>query len=227
MSPAPLSFHRAAMRFRWLRRTPLAAAGLSLMLASAWSCRELATVPIVRGARDAAPVDPHFLRLGATAPFYATLSGSFYAKRTEDRGVTIYFHATPGAKDSTKFLDFQVPAGALATAPDGTPYTDADSVLINVTVTDPQRMIVTFEPSGLKFSQSTPAQMTLSFLRADDDVNGDGLIDSADASLKTQLHIWGQETPGGVWTRMPSALFLDVEELVVGIPGFSGYAAAY
>ena len=73
MSSPPLSPQRAAIPFRWLRRTPLAAAGLSLMLASVWSCRELATVPIVRATRDAAPVDPHFLRLGATAPFCMSL----------------------------------------------------------------------------------------------------------------------------------------------------------
>lgn len=223
MSSMPERAGNILGRFRSARR--LAAIALTLALGSA--CREPTASLTARGVRDIVAGDPHFLQLAPNAPPYAEMSASFYAKRTEERGVEIYFHPAPGAIDSTKFLDFRVPAGALATAPDGTPYTDADSVLITVTVTDPQRMIVTFEPSGLRFAVDNPAQMTLSFLEADNDVNADGAVDTTDAMLKSELAIWVQETPGAPWSKLPSTVFLDVEQLVVAVPGFSGYAAAY
>jgi hypothetical protein len=88
-------------------------------------------------------------------------------------------------------------------------------------------MRVQFEPSGLKFSTASPAQLELSFREADDDLNADGVMDAQDTALKEQLAIWVQESPGGLWTKLSSALFLDLEELEVDITGFSGYAAAY
>jgi hypothetical protein len=100
-------------------------------------------------------------------------------------------------------------------------------VLINVTITDPDHMIVQFQPSGLKFSPQSPAALQLSFLEADNDVNADGVVNAQDSALKSQLSIWVQESAGGLWTQLSSTLVLDLEQLTVDIRGFSGYAAAY
>jgi hypothetical protein len=189
---------------------------------AAWGCAERITAPEQRATSDM-----HFLRTRLAAPPYVTLSTSFYAKRGVDRNVSIYYRPRPGATDSTKFLDFRVPAGALAISPDGRRYLPGDSVLIRVKVTDPVRMIVTFEPSGLKFSPESPARLELSFNEADEDIDGDGVVNAQDSALKAQLAVWVQESAGGLWTKMSSVLFLDFNELETAIPGFSGYAAAY
>jgi hypothetical protein len=204
-------------RFRLLWLIPVLA-----FVAGAWGCADRITAPEQRPTSDM-----HFLRTRTGAPAFVSLSASFYAKRGEDRGVAIYYHATPGAADSVKFLDFRVFAGSLATSPEGRTYLPRDSVLITVTITDPARMQVQFEPSGLKFSTASPAQLELSFREADDDLNADGVMDAQDTALKEQLAIWEQESPGGLWTKLSSALFLDLEELVADVAGFSGYAAAY
>jgi hypothetical protein len=167
------------------------------------------------------------MRTRTGAPPLAGLSASFYAKLGEERGVAIYYHAEPSALDSVKFLDFRVPAGALMTSPDGRAYLPGDSVLISVTITDPDHMIVQFQPSGLKFSPQSPAALQLSFLQADNDLNGDGVVNAQDSALKAQLSIWVQESAGGLWTQVSSTLSLDLEELTASIGGFSGYAAAY
>ncbi|CAN5912946.1 hypothetical protein BH11GEM1_BH11GEM1_02350 [soil metagenome] len=169
----------------------------------------------------------HFLRTRLDAPPLSSSMASFYAKRGSDRGVALYYRPRAGSKDSTRLLDFRVPSGSLAQRPDGRPFAAGDSVLITIRVTDPTRMIIAFEPSGLRFSSASPAQLELSFSNADDDVNDDGDVDVQDEEARTMLSVWVQEAPGGLWAKVKSALFLDLRELQGGIAGFSGYAAAY
>jgi hypothetical protein len=169
----------------------------------------------------------HLLTIRASAPPLAALSASFYAKRGEDRDVALYYHALAGAADSIRLLALHVPAGALASAPDGRVYAPGDSVLITVTVTDPAHMIVSFEPTGLTFSSADPARLEMSLAEIDRDLNQDGVIDARDTQLEAEVALWAQETPGGLWTRLTTALFLDLQSLDGAIPGFSGYAAAY
>jgi hypothetical protein len=200
-------------------------------IAVAWGCAERISAterrPNSDPPFDLASGDLHFLRTRNSAPSFAELSTSFYAKRGEDRSVAIYYRPEPGAMDSVRFLDFQVPAGALMTSPEGRPYLPGDSVLIRVTITDPDRMIVQFEPSGLKFSPDSLATLKLSFLEGDNDLNRDGVVDAQDEALKAQLSIWVQESAGGLWTKLSSALVLNLEQLTANIGGFSGYAMAY
>ncbi len=169
----------------------------------------------------------HFLRTRLDAPPLSSSMASFYAKRGSDRGVALYFRPRAGSKDSTRLLEFRVPSGSLAQRPDGRPFAPGDSVLITIRVTDPVHMIIAFEPSGLKFSSASPAQLELSFSNADDDVNDDGNVDDKDEQARKSLSVWVQEAPGGLWAKVKSALFLDLRELQGGIAGFSGYAAAY
>jgi hypothetical protein len=88
-------------------------------------------------------------------------------------------------------------------------------------------MIVSFEPTGLTFSSADPARLEMSLAEIDRDLNQDGVIDARDAQLEAEVALWVQETPGGLWTRLTTALFLDLQSLDGAIPGFSGYAAAY
>jgi hypothetical protein len=88
-------------------------------------------------------------------------------------------------------------------------------------------MIVRFEPSGLRFSSSRPAQLRLALGVLDRDLNGDGRVDAADEALRSQLRIWRQERTGEPWTQMPSTVDLTRSEVAAEIPGFTNYAVAY
>jgi hypothetical protein len=203
----------------WLRGA-LAASCVAILLSGA--CHER-----IAGVERRSTDQLHFLRTRTGAPPLAALSASFYAKRGADRDVALYYHALAGATDSVRLLALHVPAGALASAPDGRVYAPGDSVLITVTVADPAHMIVSFQPTGLTFSSAEPARLEMSFAEIDPDLNQDGVVDALDAQLEAEVALWVQETPGGLWTRLTTALFLDLQSLDGAISGFSGYAAAY
>ena len=101
------------------------------------------------------------------------------------------------------------------------------SVLISVRVTDPSRLIVEFHPSGLKFAAGSPARLRFELAETDSDLNGDGVTNSQDDSLKTQLSFWRQEAPGQPWLKVVSAVFTDLNEVEADVLGFTGYALAY
>jgi hypothetical protein len=169
----------------------------------------------------------HFLRAAATAPALANAADSFWAKKGEDRRLRIYFHPAAGAADSTQLLEFRVPAQALSRMPNGDPIATGDSVHIFVTVADPSQFIVTFEPSGLQFDPTSPAQLRMEFAEADDDLNDDGVVNATDDTLKTQLHLWRQEQAGQPWTLLSTVVDGEAEEADADILGFTNYALAY
>lgn len=187
------------------------------------SCNDgLAPAPVSRTADEL-----RFVRPALNAAALPDTAVSFWAKRGEDRELRLYYNAQSGSGTGKEFLRFSVPAAALAQRPDGSAITVGDSVLISVRVTDPSRLIVEFQPSGLKFSPGSPARLRLELGETDSDLNGDGVVNSADDSLKTQLSFWRQETPGQPWIKIASAVFTDLDEVEADVLGFTGYALAY
>ena len=194
----------------------------------------LAFVPLVACGDGTAPApsgrlaeELHFLRPAASAPPLATTEVSFWAKRGEDREARIRYEPLPGASDTAEFLRFSVPSAALDRRPDGTAFAAGDSVLITLRVADQTRMIVEFQPAGLRFSPADPARLRIEYGEADHDLDGDGLIDGRDAVLETQLSVWRQEAPGQPWYPVPSADAPDLDEVEANILGFTSYALAY
>jgi hypothetical protein len=192
----------------------------------------LAVTTLAAGCGDSsAPTRPtdalNFLRLAPTAPPYANAVDSFWAKKGTDREIRIYFQPVVGQSDSAELLRFKVSAQSLAQWPDGTPFATGDSVLIHITVIDPVHMIVQFEPSGLVFSSSKPAELKFEFGEADNDLNDDGVVNSTDDSLKAQLHLWRQESAGQPWVQLSSVVDVSIEEVEAEIFGFTNYALAF
>ena len=182
------------------------------------SCQDsTAPVPVSRAADQL-----HFIRPAPTAAALPDTAVSFWAKRGEDRELRLYYNGT-----GEEFLRFTVPAAALAQRPDGSTIAVGDSVLISVRVVDPSRLIVDFQPSGLRFSVGSPARLRFELAETDSDLNGDGVVDSVDDSLKTQLSFWRQEAPGQPWLQVASAVFTDLDEVEADVFGFTGYALAY
>src|SRR5688500_1430335 len=119
-----------------------------------------------------------FLQLPPGAPPLVVQTASFWARTDDNREVRMFFRPRPGEADSSEFLRFRVDEGSLARRPNGSAFATVDSILITVTVVDLQRLIVDFQPSGLRFSQSRPARLKIEYENADHDFDDDGDVDS-------------------------------------------------
>jgi hypothetical protein len=169
----------------------------------------------------------HFLRPASDAPPLANPVVQFYAKRGDNREAFIYYQRRPGRSDSTEFMRFRVHGSALAQRPDGTTIVEGDSILITIRVVDPARLILEFQPSGLRFAASRPAELKIRFAEANDDLDGDGDVDADDSARERELAIWKQEAPGLPWLRMASVVDFSLDEVEADVFSFTGYAIAY
>jgi hypothetical protein len=174
------------------------------------------------------PSDLTILRLSAVSPPLFNPVASFYAVRGDNREVRVFFQKDDGSGEAgDEYLRLRVDAEALLAYPDGTPFAGDDSVLITVRVVDPARLLFEFEPAGLTFSPSRPAELKIHYDEADDDLDEDGDIDLEDDALELTLAIWRQENDGDPFVRLGSLLLDDVEEIDAELEGFSRYALAY
>jgi hypothetical protein len=191
--------------------------GLGIAIATACSGNGTSTQP----AQGTPGNQLHFLTQNSSAPQLAGRTVSFYAVDGQTRSGSIYYHHDddddePG--DSTALATLTVPAGALTTDSTGAPLSPGDSVLVTLTVTDSEKLLVQVGPSGLTFSASTPAVLQMAYQKADSS------IAAADTS---KLAIWREPTSGGNWFKLPSTVNPSALWVRAGIPGHSVYATAY
>ena len=139
----------------------------------------------------------------------------------------MYYHPTPGARDSVVFLSLRLRERSLWRRPDGTAFAAGDSVLITLTLVDAERGIVDCQPSGLRFEPGEGVRLKMSFLHADDDVNHDGTVNATDASIARTLDIWRKESAAEPWQALVSKVETGAHEVEAEIGGFTGYAIAW
>jgi hypothetical protein len=166
-----------------------------------------------------------FLRPAPGAPPFEETTVTFTARRGEDREVRIRYAV--GSGEFEEFVRFRVRSDALLAYPDGRPFRQGDEVEITVRVVDLSRLIVEFQPSGLRFSPDRPAELTFKYNHTDPDRDGDGDVDGSDTEVETLLAIWRQEAPGQRWTKLVSEVEIEIDEIKADITGFTGYAFAY
>ena|SRR5579862_4926537 len=147
----------------------------------------------------------HFLTPDSTAPGFIADTVQFYAVAGQDRSATLYY------QDSTPFATFDVGPKSLNVA-------TGDSVLITVAIADPSRLIVGFQPSGLTFVNGHPAQLTLSFAHAKNNLSD---------STESNLSLWRQEQPGQPWHKVSSTPHKAQQTVTGRVDGFTVYATAY
>ncbi len=164
------------------------------------------------------------VRVQAGAPGLAATQLQFWARYDRDTEVRLFFRPRAGKTDSTEFLKFKVPSRSLLRDASGRTFANRDSVLITIAVPDPTKFLVNFEPSGLRFSASRPAELEFSLAESDDDLDGDG--DDDDDDDLTKVELWRQETPTSVWERIQSLVVESLEKIEADILGFTGYAVA-
>lgn len=154
----------------------------------------------------------HFLTPDPGAPGFVVDTLRFYAVVGQDRSAVLYY------QDSVPFATFDVPAGALTQNATGAPLTTGDSLLITVAIADSSRLIVGFQPTGLVFASGRPAQLTLSYAHARNNLS---------ASSESSLSLWRQENPGEPWHRVSSNTRKDLKTVSGRVDGFTVYATAY
>lgn len=167
-----------------------------------------------------------FVRFDPDLFVSAQMTASFWAVRGEDRELEMTYQEPDDSGDERdEFLEFRVRPESLLRRPDGTPFAEGDSVLITVSVDPGGRFVFDFQPAGLQFDPSEPAELEIDFNLADRDLNDDGVEDQEDELIRAQLSIWRQDSPGSVWERLES-LRIREDELRADLSGFSGFATA-
>jgi hypothetical protein len=159
---------------------------------------------------------PTFIHASSDSPTIANPVVSFWAKKGDDSEARMYYHALPGSRDSTLFVDFRVEGASLAFYPDGTPFAKGDSVLITISLVDPDRLIIDCQPSGLRFSSAKPARLKMSYQHTD-----------ADTTTAALLTIWRRESLTAPWIAQASRVEFGIHEVKTDVNGFSGYAIAF
>ncbi len=133
----------------------------------------------------------------------------------------------PGSPLGSEYVRLTVWKNSLLAWPDGRPFVAGDSVLITVRLVDRTQLLFEFEPSGLRFTASKPAELRINYGVAGGDLNQDGQVDAADSALVAHFGIWHQATAGGLFLRLASAIAPSTQTVRADIPGFSRYAVSY
>ena len=156
-----------------------------------------------------------FVPVRATAPALETTDTSFWAVKGQERELGIRFQGQGGPGTGSKFLEFKVSDNSLLRWPDGTLFQDGDSVEIHVTV-DAGLYVVDFEPAGLRFNPSEPAELELDYGEADEDF----LV------REGEFDAWRQEISNQPWELIDSVQLEDLDEVEILLLGFTRYALA-
>jgi hypothetical protein len=168
----------------------------------------------------------HMLRQSPTAPGLQAYRVSFWAKRGTQTTLFVNYRPAPGQTRGDPFLRFRIPINGLVAGSGGVPLAKRDSVFITLTV-DPVRFEVAFEPSGVLFSKSSPAQLAIWYQDADPDLNGDGVVDATDEMLQQQVAIWSQATRMEAWKQLSSNNNTTQQYVASELYHFSEYAVSW
>jgi hypothetical protein len=170
-----------------------------------------------------------FLHPSSTAPPLLTTDTTVVATRGQDLEVRIFYAPAPGSGSTTgeEFLRLKIEEQSLLRYPDSHPkqgalFQQGDTVSIRIQV-DPNEIIATLEPTGLRFNPNEPAKLKLRYVEADDDIDGDG---DDDPELKAEIDMWRQEKLGDPWFRVGTVKNENLDEVEADLVGFSRYALA-
>ena len=169
----------------------------------------------------------HFLQSQPATPTFTQNPVTFWAVQGQDRRAEITYSMGRSGNQTIQLAMLRIRPRTQMTRPNGTLLAPGDSILITMTVVDLQKLIVQFEPSGLRFGGRDPATLTMSYRFTDHDLNHDGVVDAADAAIVATFSIFKQESNTLPWNIVRSTLTADAEQISANIPGFTNYVIAY
>jgi hypothetical protein len=184
------------------------------------------TVPAPLAALAPPPLGTHILQQSLAAPQLRTYQVSFWAKRGTQTAVSVNYLRRSGQWLPDPFLRFKIPINGLVAGAGGIPLDRGDSVWITLTI-DTVFFNVDFQPSGVMFSSSSPAQLAIYYENANPDLNGDGIVDATDQALKDQLAIWYKGSKTMAWRQVLSKNDASQEVVTAALYHFSQYAVAW
>ncbi|MDP3772910.1 MAG: hypothetical protein Q8Q85_01430 [Gemmatimonadales bacterium] len=166
-------------------------------------------------------VERHILRQAATAPPLETYETRVWVVQGRRTRVQVDY---VGGRN---FLRLEFPADALFQRPDGTRFKEGEGIEITLTI-DPTRLLLYLEPSGLVFSDESPARLNIWYGNADADLNRDGLVDGTDSTIEqSYLGMWYQASPGEPWETWPEDHIKYQKRFRTDLYHFSGYAVSW
>jgi len=168
----------------------------------------------------------HILQQRSSAPKLQAYKVSFWAYQGKPTTITVAYKPAAGRSAGAPFLLFYVPRNGLVAGGGGSILDRGDSVAITLTI-DPLAFSVDFQPSGVLFSERSPALLALYYENANPDLNGNGVVDGYDRKLEAQLAIWTSTSTTSGWSKLLSAN--DTTRTVVASPlaHFSQYAVSW
>ncbi len=145
---------------------------------------------------------------------------TFWAKRGTARTLQINYAANGGTSPFMK-LTISDPTYV----PGRGNIAMGDSVLVTATV-DPNALTISLEPHQMQFG--TASQLQIWYSGAGGDLNGDGVVNSADATIENQLlGLWYQADPTSSWAPIPATQSLSTKSFTAALQHFSGYAVSW
>ncbi len=162
------------------------------------------------------------LRQSPAAPPLQAYQVSFVAANA----LGLNYRPRPGQSQGDPFLRFKIPINGLVAGANGVPLNRGDSVLITLTV-DSVYFRVEFQPSGVLFSKSSPAQLAIWYQDANPDLNGDGVVNAVDDSLRQQLAIYTQNQATDPWKQLSSKNDTTQQYVASDVYHFSEYAVSW
>ena len=173
-----------------------------------------------------APPEVHILQEAPGAPPLETHQVSFWIYQGEASTITVNYQPAAGELVGQPFLRFDVPKHGLVAGADGAPLERGDSVAVTLTI-DSVSFAVAFQPSGLLFSTHFPATLAMWYENANPDLNGDGVVNAVDDSLKQQLTIWNQAEQTYPWLKVSSENDTTEARVSTVLYHFSEYAVLW
>lgn len=173
------------------------------------------------------PGELTILRMAEGAPPLGTYDTTFTARRGEESELRIDYLPLPGESSGEEFLRFRLDNASLVNDENGNPIPVGGAVQIRVRIVNPSLLDIEFQPAGLRFNPSQPAELRIRYANADDDFDEDGDVDADDDRAEQLLSLWRQEQPGEAWVKIGSVVFEDFEEVEGDLFGFTHYAIAF
>jgi len=167
----------------------------------------------------------HPLKQAPSAPQLETYQLSFWAFKGKSSSARVQYQ-TPIGGTSNNFLQFTIPKTGLVSGANGARLRTGDSLQIALNI-DPTSFLVSFQPSGVQFSTSTPATLRMWYQNADPDLNGDGVVDDSDTALSLKLGMWTSPDSFDSWARMSYILDPSGKSITANVYHFSGYSVAW